>query len=284
MKVALANHGGFDYDTSAVAEFEFYLLEELEFYLIVYHPYRDLILIAKDLKLEESNLQTACLAALYIICVLHSENRLKDAGSSGSVGHGHLHHSHMHESNVSSNSPLISNMNNPIHAQLYSMASRKSPGGFNHGEGQGINNRDMIQWFADLNVNMDEIIEITQEMLSLYDIWKDYNEESVPAMITALKAKEAVKPAIKPSENDEADEGELPVTLSSDGREVEPGEMIENTECEEGEVQEDQVMAYTHSHTQHQRTRTNSGYHQTGSTPTSASPGVKPKLLSVVIP
>jgi cyclin C len=42
-----------------VAEFEFYLLEELEFYLIVYHPYRDLTLIAKDLKLEQSNLQTA---------------------------------------------------------------------------------------------------------------------------------------------------------------------------------------------------------------------------------
>ncbi|KAF9977117.1 RNA polymerase II holoenzyme cyclin-like subunit, partial [Mortierella antarctica] len=59
MKHALANLGGFDYDTSKVAEFEFYLLEELEFYLIVYHPYRDLTLIAKDLKLEESNLQTA---------------------------------------------------------------------------------------------------------------------------------------------------------------------------------------------------------------------------------
>jgi cyclin C len=53
------DHGGFDYDTSKVAEFEFYLLEELEFYLIVYHPYRDLTLIAKDLRLEESNLQTA---------------------------------------------------------------------------------------------------------------------------------------------------------------------------------------------------------------------------------
>jgi cyclin C len=55
----LVDLGGFDYDTSKLAEFEFYLLEELEFYLIVYHPYRDLTLIAKDLKLEESNLQTA---------------------------------------------------------------------------------------------------------------------------------------------------------------------------------------------------------------------------------
>ncbi|KAF8913265.1 hypothetical protein BGZ58_005728, partial [Dissophora ornata] len=54
-------------------------------------------------------------------------------------------------------------------------------------EGHGINNRNMVQWFADLNVEIEEIIEITQEMLSLYGIWKDYNEESVPAMILALK-------------------------------------------------------------------------------------------------
>ncbi|KAF9105041.1 RNA polymerase II holoenzyme cyclin-like subunit [Mortierella sp. GBA35] len=101
MKHALVNLGGFDYDTSKVAEFEFYLLEELEFYLIVYHPYRDLTLIAKDLKLEESNLQTA--------------------------------------------------------------------------------------WFVLNDSYRTDIIEITQEILSLYSIWKDYNEEHVPAMIQALK-------------------------------------------------------------------------------------------------
>ncbi|KAF9187966.1 hypothetical protein BGZ50_001655 [Haplosporangium sp. Z 11] len=53
-------------------------------------------------------------------------------------------------------------------------------------EGHGINNRNMVQWFADLNVEIEEIIEITQEILSLYGIWKDYSEESVPAMIQAL--------------------------------------------------------------------------------------------------
>ncbi|KAG0028369.1 hypothetical protein BGZ82_008462 [Podila clonocystis] len=174
------NLGGFDYDTSKLAEFEFYLLEELEFYLIVYHPYRDLTLIAKDLKLEESNLQTAwfvlndsyrtdvcllyaphmiALAALYIICVVHAE----------------------------------------------SMASKKGAGGGTSGttaaasgtglEGHGINNRNMVQWFADLNVDVEEIIEITQEMLSLYDIWKDYNEEAVPAMISALKATKPAEPS-----------------------------------------------------------------------------------------
>ncbi|KAG0274355.1 hypothetical protein BGZ95_009872 [Linnemannia exigua] len=219
MKHALVNLGGFDYDMSKVAEFEFYLLEELEFYLIVYHPYRDLTLIAKDLKLEESNLQTAwfvlndsyrtdvclfyaphmiALAALYIICVVHAEqyndnnnNNNNNGGGHNSIGNssgsnntiddsGILGHNNIHLAQL--NSATLSNNNN----------INKAGGGVNQNtptstEGHGINNRNMIQWFADLNVDIEEIIEITQEILSLYTIWKDYEEEHVPAMMQALK-------------------------------------------------------------------------------------------------
>ncbi|KAG0210856.1 hypothetical protein BGX28_008823 [Mortierella sp. GBA30] len=204
MKHALANLGGFDYDTSKVAEFEFYLLEELEFYLIVYHPYRDLTLIAKELKLEESNLQTAwfvlndsyrtdvcllyaphmiALAALYIICVVHAERFTEGGNNSNNISI-----SSTDDSSVGNTMATHTHSNAHLHSQLHNMASKK---GHHHHtpniEGHGINNRDMVQWFADLNVEMEEIIEITQEMLSLYGIWKDYNEESVPAMIQTLK-------------------------------------------------------------------------------------------------
>ncbi|KAF9955965.1 hypothetical protein BGZ72_003223 [Mortierella alpina] len=206
MKHALANLGGFDYDTSKVAEFEFYLLEELEFYLIVYHPYRDLTLIAKDLKLEESNLQTAwfvlndsyrtdvcllyaphmiALAALYIICVVHAE-RFTDGGNNSN----NPNISSSDDSSGGNSMTPHTHSSAHLHAQLHSMASKKGLHSHHHTpnmEGHGINNKDMVQWFADLNVEMEEIIEITQEMLSLYGIWKDYNEESVPAMIQALK-------------------------------------------------------------------------------------------------
>ncbi|KAF9904109.1 hypothetical protein EC991_003084 [Linnemannia zychae] len=209
MKHALASLGGFDYDMSKVAEFEFYLLEELEFYLIVYHPYRDLTLIAKELKLEESNLQTAwfvlndsyrtdvclfyaphmiALAALYIICVVHAEqyndnnaNNNNGSGSnsnstiddSGIMGHNNIHLVQLNSTTLSNNSNNKSGAN-----QTPSSSST---------EGHGINNRNMVQWFADLNVDIEEIIEITQEILSLYTIWKDYDEEHVPAMMQALK-------------------------------------------------------------------------------------------------
>ncbi|KAF9914498.1 hypothetical protein BX616_008170 [Lobosporangium transversale] len=226
IKVVLADHGGFDYDTSKVAEFEFYLLEELEFYLIVYHPYRDLTIIAKDLRLEESNLQAAwfvindsfrtdvcllyaphmiALAALYIICVVHadrfkdhanSNNSIVGDGNSGSSGSNN----NMNEDSASMSSISHNTHSNPhLHAQLHSMASKKGISSHGHGhhhhphhntpqvEGHGINNRNMVQWFADLNVEMDEIIEITQEILSLYTIWKDYDEKNVPAMIHQLR-------------------------------------------------------------------------------------------------
>ncbi|KAG0329546.1 hypothetical protein BGZ99_001548 [Dissophora globulifera] len=213
MKGALANHGGFEYDTSKVAEFEFYLLEELEFYLIVYHPYRDLTIIAKELKLEESNLQTAwfvindsyrtdvcllyaphmiALAALYIICVVHAE-RFTDNSGSSSIG-GSINDD---SGNLIAGGGSGVHSNIHLHAQLHSMATKKGHHHHHHHhhghsttgqmEVHGINNRNMVQWFADLNVEIEEIIEITQEILSLYGIWKDYTEESIPAMLQALK-------------------------------------------------------------------------------------------------
>lgn len=49
---AFGDHPGFPYDQQTVAKFEFYLLEELRFSLIVFHPYRPLQLLAKRLGVD----------------------------------------------------------------------------------------------------------------------------------------------------------------------------------------------------------------------------------------
>ena len=36
---------------------------------------------------------------------------------------------------------------------------------------------DMRQWFADLNVDMESIVEIAQDILSIYDVWNNWKEE-----------------------------------------------------------------------------------------------------------
>lgn len=49
----------FTYDNQKVAEMEFYLLEELDFNMIVYHPYRSLMTLAQDLGTKNEDVQWA---------------------------------------------------------------------------------------------------------------------------------------------------------------------------------------------------------------------------------
>ena len=41
-----------------------------------------------------------------------------------------------------------------------------------------IQQKDSKQWFADLSVDMDKVLEITQEILQLYELWKSYDERT----------------------------------------------------------------------------------------------------------
>lgn len=106
------------------------------------------------------------LAALYIICVVHAERFVDNTSNStstvtGGGGPG------PDESSVPG-SQISHNPHNTmhLHTQLHSMASKKGTGGSTSGttatggtglEGHGINNRNMVQWFADLNVDVEEV-------------------------------------------------------------------------------------------------------------------------------
>ena len=93
--VSDAPDGTFPYDTSILAEFEFYLMEDLDFYMIVYHPYRPLTQYLKQLGIEKSCLQAAwfivndsyrtdaplvypphmiALTAIFMSCVMNEDN------------------------------------------------------------------------------------------------------------------------------------------------------------------------------------------------------------------
>ncbi|XP_064614892.1 cyclin-C-like [Liolophura sinensis] len=40
-----------------------------------------------------------------------------------------------------------------------------------------IHQKDAKQWFAELSVDMDKILEITRQILALYEMWKNYEEK-----------------------------------------------------------------------------------------------------------
>ncbi|CAO3675541.1 unnamed protein product [Rhizopus stolonifer] len=133
-----AEFNGFPYDSSKVAEFEFYLLEELEFYLIVWHPYRSLTQIGNGIGMRESGLQYAWFiindSYRTDVCLLY-----------------------------------------PPH--LIALSAIYLTVVLNHTDSTLNESKDMKQWFAGLNVDMNSIIEISQEILSIYEIWSDWKEE-----------------------------------------------------------------------------------------------------------
>lgn len=107
------------------------------------------------------------LAALYIICVVHAERFVDNTSNSTSTVTGGGGGPGPDESSVPS-SQISHNPHNTmhLHTQLHSMASKKGTGGTSGTtttgsgtglEGHGINNRNMVQWFADLNVDVEEV-------------------------------------------------------------------------------------------------------------------------------
>ncbi|KAJ2095745.1 RNA polymerase II holoenzyme cyclin-like subunit [Coemansia sp. S100] len=39
------------------------------------------------------------------------------------------------------------------------------------------------QWFADMNVDITDILQVVNELLSLYDIWNGYAEDKMPELV-----------------------------------------------------------------------------------------------------
>ncbi|XP_001625017.2 cyclin-C [Nematostella vectensis] len=58
-----------------------------------------------------------------------------------------------------------------------------------------IQQKDSKQWFAELSVDMDQIVEITHHILRLYEIWKNFEEKQE---IRGILNK-APKPKVRPS-------------------------------------------------------------------------------------
>ncbi|KAI8584055.1 hypothetical protein K450DRAFT_221280 [Umbelopsis ramanniana AG] len=150
-KHVLQDIGGFRYDSSSVAEFEFYLLEELEFYLIVWHPYRSLTHFATELGIREAGLQYAWFIVndsyRTDVCLLYPPHMIALAA---------------------------------IYITVVLKHADFAPGSVG-------DKLDMRQWFADLNVDMAAIVEIVQDILGIYEIWGDWREDKVIALWKELK-------------------------------------------------------------------------------------------------
>ncbi|XP_022101920.1 cyclin-C-like [Acanthaster planci] len=64
-----------------------------------------------------------------------------------------------------------------------------------------ISQKDTKHWFAELNVDLDKVLEITQQILKLYELWKSYDEKKDIPAILAKVPKAQLQPPPSQSES-----------------------------------------------------------------------------------
>ncbi|EKM59002.1 uncharacterized protein PHACADRAFT_136142 [Phanerochaete carnosa HHB-10118-sp] len=213
------DYGGiksFPSDNSKLAEMEFYLVDDLDCDLIVYHPYRTLLtLCGKEnsssvveaeagelgagiqdgprywgtgegkLELQETALQTAWLIINDTyrsdLCLLHPPHMIAIAAIYLTlVFHAPTCASIRNQSHGSS-----SNQSQPqsqSQPQPQPQSSQSTPGNPRRSSRSSSSqpkkpSQDVIGFMAGLNVNMEVIASIAQEIISLYTMWDRYNED-----------------------------------------------------------------------------------------------------------
>ncbi|KAG8011225.1 Cyclin-C [Nibea albiflora] len=150
-----------------ILECEFYLLELMDCCLIVYHPYRPLLQYVQDMGQEDMLLPLAwrIVNDTYRtdLCLLYPPFMIA-LGKTADI----------HRS-----SPLF----NPV-CMLPAVVQQK----------------DARQWFAELSVDMDKILEIIRVILKLYDQWKNFDDrKEIAAVLNKM-------PKPKPPPNSEGDQ------------------------------------------------------------------------------
>lgn len=179
----------FTADNTKLAEMEFYLIEELDFHLIVFHPYRSLVqLCGRDgglsaggdfgrlgrsamLEMDDSALQMAwfvindtfrsslCLihpphliaiAAIYLAFSLHPPASARITASRPGSSDG-----------PSSRTRRQSLDTSPSHQGPLARTGPLPPGG----------HTDPVTFLSTLNIDHSLVLEIVQEIISLYELW-----------------------------------------------------------------------------------------------------------------
>ncbi|KAK7485467.1 hypothetical protein BaRGS_00023277, partial [Batillaria attramentaria] len=81
-----------------------------------------------------------------------------------------------------------------------------------------IKQKDIKQWCAELSVDTDKILEITRQILALYDMWKTYDEKKEIAAVLAKMPKPKLNPSRPPSEGPNGQEGSSQQSSQSQGQ------------------------------------------------------------------
>lgn len=177
----------FNLDTSKVGECEFWLISEMSSQMIVHQPYRTLesLKIVFSLSQDESNLvwslindtymtdlpllyapHIICLTAILLSLVLRPQTATNIGQSMGSTP--------------------AANIASAAQAALTGLG-QMTPANLADKSMANISPRSKLQklstWLAESNIDIEGIVDCTQEMISFYEVQEHYNEKVVKEQI-----------------------------------------------------------------------------------------------------
>lgn len=163
-------------DVSKLGEFEFYLISEMNSQLIIHHPYRTLEEVKATLNLTQDDVSLAWsvindhyltdLPLLYPPHVI-AVTAIFLASTFKPTQHGIQAAASI--AAALSNTPQLLKDSGQSGAGAPNAATKKL--------------QDLISWLAEGEIDIKAVIECTQEIISLYEVWELYNEKSVKEQI-----------------------------------------------------------------------------------------------------
>lgn len=163
-------------DPTKVTEFEFYLLEELESYLIVHHPYRPLEQIVETLKMEPFQLNLTA-DDLQNCWSLINDSYITDANL--------IYPPHIIAMSCLFITIALKNIDANVgngNTKNDNLITRALSGENGMSKTQEVFNLYMAQ----SQVDLEEVMDTIQEQITLYDHWDKYHEPWVKFLLHTL--------------------------------------------------------------------------------------------------
>jgi len=151
-------------DTSKIGECEFTLISEMNSQLIIHHPYRSLSELQTNFQLtqEENALAWSII----------NDHYLTDLPL--------LHAPHV----IAITAMFLAVVLKPAQGGLQAHAAGfvnvlQTLGNARSSSGSGTQNRvqKLVNWLAESNVDIEAVVDCTQELISLYEIWEQFNDK-----------------------------------------------------------------------------------------------------------
>lgn len=167
-------------DTSKLGECEFYLISEMNSQLIVHHPYRTLVELQGRLSMSQDEITLAW-------SVLN-DHYLTDLPL--------LYPPHVIAVTAMILAVVLKPSQASLHAAAASVAAVASAAQIAKDSPSTVSQaatstnppqnkpQRLVTWLAESEINIEEMINCTQEIISLYEVWEQYNEKTCKEQIS----------------------------------------------------------------------------------------------------